>query len=79
MLKHMRTHNHPYELVSLCHDDAVSDALKAIAAKAKGPGRMYNIVSAINKVGHFFHAVHQLSAPSIFVTNCLLKQYNRLR
>lgn len=75
----MEAEGHPFELVSLCHDDAVSDALKSIAAKAKGPARLYNICSAIRKVATFYSAIHRLEAPAIFLTTCLLAQYNRLR
>ena len=68
------------DLAILCDEDTVRHILiSAINAGAKGPSRMYSLVSAIEKVVSFMTSVYKLEATSLFLVRTLMTQYNKMR
>lgn len=68
------------DLAILCDEDTVRHILtSAINAGAKGASRMYNLVSAIEKVVSFMTSVYKLEATSLFLVRTLMTQYNKMR
>jgi hypothetical protein len=68
------------DLAILCDEEVVRYILNsAINAGVKGASRMYNIVSAIEKVVSFMTSVYKLEATSVFLVKSLMSYYNKLR
>jgi len=68
------------DLAILCDEDVVRHVLSnAISAGFKGPSRMYNLCSALEKVVSFMTSVYKLEATSGFLIRSLMSHYNKLR